>query len=117
MAETTAEGRITLARGVDPDDRMLLREVQASAPAVGTLSFVDDLVEASYGPREALDRLDRGRAARASGTRDLTSDAVGLIRAIAEACSLHLDPEGVALVHNGPVSSVTLGLADTWRGP
>jgi hypothetical protein len=114
LAETTAEQRITLARGADPDDRVLLREVEASTPTVCTLRFIDDLVEASYGPREALDRLEQGRAARALGTRDLTSDAVDLIHAVADACALHLDPEGVPLVHVGPASNVTLALADTF---
>lgn len=114
LAETTAENRIILARRVDPDDRVLLREVNASVPAVCTLRFIDDLVEASYGPREALDRLEQGRAARALGTRDLTSDAIALIHAVADACALHLDPEGVPLVHVGPASSVTLALADTF---
>lgn len=114
LAETTAENRITLAHGVDPDDRVLFREVGASMPAVCTLRFIDDLVEASYGPREALDRLEQGRAARALGTRDLTSNAIDLIHAVADACALHLDPEGVPLVHVGPASSVTLALADTF---
>lgn len=114
LAETTAEQRITLARGVDPDDRVLFREVQASNPAACTLRFIDDLVEASYGPREALDRLEQGRAARAVGGRDLTSGAIDLIHSVADACALHLDPEGVPLVHVGPASSVTLALADTF---
>lgn len=114
LADTTAEQRITLARDVDPDDRVLLREVTASMPAIRTLRFIDDLVEASYGPREAFDRLEQGRAARALGSRDLTSGAIDLIHAVADACALHLDPEGVPLVHVGPASSVTLALADTF---
>jgi hypothetical protein len=114
LAETTPEQRTGLARGVDADDRMLLREVKASKPATCTLKFIDDLVEASYGPREALDRLEQGRAARALGARDLTSDAVDLIHSVADACALHLDPEGVPLVHVGPASSVTLALAETF---
>ncbi|MEU4803060.1 hypothetical protein [Actinosynnema sp. NPDC023587] len=113
LAETTPDQRIALARGVDPDDRVLLREVEASRPATCTLRFIDDLIEASYGPREALDRLEQGRAARALGTRDLTSDAVDLVHAVADACALHLDPEGVPLVHVGPASNVTLALAET----
>jgi hypothetical protein len=114
LAETTPEQRTALARDVDPDDRVLLREVTASKPATCTLRFIDDLIEASYGPREALDRLEQGRAARALGTRDLTSDAVDLVHAVADACALHLDPEGIPLVHVGPASSVTLPLAETF---
>ena len=106
--------RIILAHDVDPDDRVLLHEVEACRPATFTLQFIDELVEASYGPREALDRLDQSRAARALGTRDFTADAVELIHAVADACALHLDPEGVPLVHTGPTSSLTLALADTF---
>lgn len=114
LAETTPEQRTALARDVDSNDRVLLREVTASLPATCTLRFIDDLIEASYGPREALDRLEQGRAARALGIRDLTSDAVDLVHAVADACTLHLDPDGVPLVHVGPASSVTLALAETF---
>lgn len=114
LAETTPEQRLARARSVDPDDEMLLREIAVAAPATSTLGFVDDLVEASYGAREALDRLERGRAARARGARDLTSEAVGLIHAVADACALHLDPDGVPLVHVGPVTSVTLAIAESF---
>ncbi|WP_186382855.1 hypothetical protein [Amycolatopsis rhizosphaerae] len=94
LAETTPEQCAALARSVDPDDRMLLREIQTSKPAACTLRFIDDLVEASYGLGEALDRLDQSRAARAVGARDLTSDAIDLVHAVADACALHLDPGG-----------------------
>ncbi|WP_207387136.1 hypothetical protein [Frankia sp. Cppng1_Ct_nod] len=114
LAETTPEQRLARARSVDPADEMLLREIAVAAPATSTLRFVDDLVEASYGAREALDRLEQGRAARARGARDLTSEAVGLIHAVANACALHLDPEGVPLVHVGPVTSVTLAIAESF---
>jgi len=114
LAETTPEQRAALAHGLDPDDRVLLREVKASDPAANTLRFIDDMVEASYGPGEALDRLEQGRAARALGTRDLTADAVMLVHAVAGACALHLDPDGVPLVHVGPASSVTLTVAETF---
>lgn len=114
LAETTSEQRTTLARGVDPDDQMLLREVATSRPTVSTLRFIDDLIEASYGHREALSRLERGRAARALGVRDLTGDAVDLVQAVADACALHINPEGVPLIHAGPASSVTLALAGTF---
>lgn len=113
LAETAPNQRIALARSVDPDDLVLLHEVEASRPATCTLRFIDDLVEASYGFSEALDRLEQGRAARALGTRGLTSDAVDLVHAVADACALHLDPEGVPLVHVGPASNLTLMLAET----
>ncbi|WP_370945340.1 hypothetical protein AB5J62_40665 [Amycolatopsis sp. cg5] len=114
LTETTAEQRTALARDVDHDDRVLLREVVGSEPETCTLRFIDDLVEASYSASEALERLEQGRAARARGTRDLTSEAVNLVHAVADACALHLDPEGVPLVHTGPVSSLPLALAETF---
>ena len=114
LAETSAEQRACLARAVDPDDQLLLREVVACAPTTDTLQFVDDLIEASYGASEALERLERGRAARTLAARGLTPEAVDLVQAVADACSLHLDPEGVSLVHVGGASATTLALARTF---
>lgn len=114
LAETPLEQLVALARSVDPDDQMLLRETRSSKPSSVAARFIDDLVEASYGPREALDRLGQSRAARALGKRDLTSEAVNMVHAIADACALHLDPEGVPLVHTGPSTGLTLALADSF---
>ncbi|MFJ5990641.1 hypothetical protein [Lentzea sp. NPDC092896] len=114
LAETSAEQRVCIARAVDTDDQLLLREVVASTPATDTLQFVDDLIEASYGGSEALDRLEQGRAARTAATRGLTPEAVHLVQAVADACSLHIDPEGVPLVHVGGASATTLALAGTF---
>lgn len=112
LAETTAEERETLARGVDPGDQFMLREVIAMNPPQDTLRFVDDLVEASFGPEEALGRLEQGRLTRALAARDLTSDAIDLVRAVAGECAVHLDPEGAPLVHAGLGAALTLALAD-----
>ncbi|ATY13543.1 hypothetical protein CU254_26280 [Amycolatopsis sp. AA4] len=112
LAAATTEQRADKAREVDPGDRMLLREIVSARAVPATLRFVDGLLDASYGPGEALDRLHRSRAGR--GSRDLTSDAVDLVRTIAQACALHLDPEGVPLVHAGRATSATLALAPSF---
>lgn len=112
LAQTTAGERGSLARGVDSEDQFLLREIIATSPASDTLRFVDDLVEASFGPAEALGRLEHGRLTRALGARDLTSEALDLVRAVAGECALHLDSEGVPLVHAGDSAALTLALAD-----
>ncbi len=111
LTETTAAERVSAARESDPRDKFMLREVTAANTTKDALRFVDDLVEASYGAGEALDRLEGGRLGRAIGARDLTSDAVDLVRAVAKACGLHIDPEGVPLVHVGGSTMLTLALA------
>ena len=111
LTETTVTERESLARGYDPRDAFMLREVTAAKTTKDALRFIDDLVEASYGADEALDRLESGRLGRAIGVRDLTSGAVDLVRAVAKACGLHIDPEGVPLVHTGGSTMLTLALA------
>ncbi|NED94783.1 hypothetical protein G1H11_05605 [Phytoactinopolyspora alkaliphila] len=112
LAETSMEDRQTLARGADPRDEFILREVITMESTADTLRFIDDLLEAAFGPGEALARLEQGRAGRALGTRDLTSGALELIRTFTEACALHLDPNGVPLIHAGHAVTLTLALAD-----
>ncbi len=111
LVETTATERESLARECDPRDVFMLREVMAANATKDALRFVDDLVESSYGAGEALDRLESGRLGRAIGARDLTLGAVDLVRAVAKACALHIDPEGVPLVHTGGSKMLTLALA------
>lgn len=117
LAETTPDQRQELAETVDHGDGFLLSEVNAQAPSRPTLAYVDDLVEASFGPAEALERLENGRPGRANATRDLTTDAVDLVRHIVQSCALHLDTEGVALVHSGAGDStrLTFNLATDFR--
>ncbi len=112
LADTTAEDRANLAREADPRDQFLQREVIAMKPAATTLSFIDDLIEASFGPGEALERLEQSRVRRALGTRDLTTGALDVVRSVAEACASYLDVEGVPLVHGGTTTTLTLTLAD-----
>jgi hypothetical protein len=100
-----------LAREVDPGDELLLREIPATAAGADALEFVDGLVETSFGGADALARLEAGRLGRETGARDLTTGAVELLRTLATACALHLDPEGVPLVHAGGAETPVLALA------
>ncbi len=111
LTETTAAERESAARESDPRDTFMQREVTAANNTKDALQFIDDLVEASYGAGEALDRLVNGRLGRAIGARDLTSGAVDLVRTVAKACGLHINPEGVPLVHTGGSTMLTLALA------
>lgn len=111
LIETTAAERESSARESDPRDKFMLREVMAAKTTRDALRFVDDLVEASYGAAEALERLESGRLGRAIGTRDLTSGATDLVRTVAKACGLHIDPEGVPLVYVGGSTMLTLAIA------
>ncbi|MEC3894398.1 hypothetical protein [Nocardiopsis sp. LDBS1602] len=101
LAETTTQQRHDLASTLDQHDEFLLSEVDAMAPSHATLIFADELIEASFGPAEALDRLENGRLGRSTGARDLTTEAIDLVRHVVEACILHLDADGLPLLHSG----------------
>ncbi|SDP90897.1 hypothetical protein SAMN04487905_112191 [Actinopolyspora xinjiangensis] len=111
LAETTTQDRHKLATNLDPQDEFLRREVEAMTPSPATVRFIDDLIEASFGAAEALDRLEHGRVGRAIGVRDLTAEAIDLVRHITASCGLHLDTEGTPLVHAGEATQLTLKLA------
>lgn len=111
LAGTTAKERRDLASRIDPRDEFLLSETAAQDARPDALRFVDELVEASYGPAEALARLENGPLGRAIGARALTGDAVDLLRTIAKACELHLNPEGVPLVYTGGSPGLTMSVA------
>lgn len=93
----TAAELIDLAEGVDPDDRLLLREVRAGGASGSLLRYVDNLVEASFGAPDALTRVESGRLAREVGGRGLRADLHTMVQAIATAARIHLG-EDVALV-------------------
>lgn len=100
---TSHDDRIAGAARHDPDDVLLLGEIRALRADAAVLEFVDDLIGASYGLPDALARVDRGRLTRALGVRDLTADAIDLVRCVTGACATYLG-EGVALVGDGPLS-------------
>jgi hypothetical protein len=101
LSGTTLEQRVTLAAERDPDDTFLLREVRALRPSTAVLEYVDDLVEASFGASDALSRVETGRLKRTLAARDLTPEAVELLRTVTQACVGHLDQDGAALRTDG----------------
>jgi hypothetical protein len=111
LADLTAAELESLAERSDPRDEFLLREVRRLAATREVLAFIDDLVEASFGLPEALARLEDGAAGRVLGRRELTADAVALLRAVVRAGILPLDPEGVPVVFSGGPPSLALALA------
>ncbi|KAA1249304.1 hypothetical protein F0Q45_15810 [Mycobacterium simiae] len=69
LAGTSEAERIRRAAELDPDDSLMLREM----PTV--LRYVDDLVEASCGPADALIRVENGRITRAQAAGEPTPGA------------------------------------------
>ena len=101
LTGTTLTDRVRLAREFDPDDAIVLREVRELHPDDRTLAYVDDLVEASFGPSDALGRLHRSRLKRDIAARDLTADAVGLLARVTTECADFLGAEGLTLETDG----------------
>ncbi len=86
-----------LAERIDGDDRMLLREIRAMAQAPRLARYVDDLINASYGPPDALTRLLSGRAGRALGDRGFGDDLIEILRTVTGAARQHLGSDAVVL--------------------
>ncbi|OPX07973.1 hypothetical protein [Mycobacterium sp. AT1] len=101
LGGTTLAQRIRLAAEHDSNDTLLLREIKQLQPPPAALVYVDDLVEASYGASDALARVESGRLKRTLAARDLTPEAVELLRAVTTACVGHLDQDGAALRTDG----------------
>jgi hypothetical protein len=109
LAGTTLDHRVRRAEELDPDDVSLLTEIRGLRASDAVLTYVDDLVEASFGPSDALARLERGRLKRALEVRDLTPEAVELLGWIVEAAATHVDRERAVL--HADDSSVALDVA------
>lgn len=88
---------VAAAERVDAGDDIVLRELRSMRPTAKVLRYVDDLVEASFGSSDALDRLLAGRLGRAAAERGLDDEAVDLVRAAVDAARLSLDDDVVAL--------------------
>lgn len=102
---------IALASEIDPNDEFALHEMREARLNPSFLRFVDDLVEASYGPDDALARLETGRLKRRQAQRGLTHDVVEILRVSAQACREHLNRDDVVLVHGGdPALSFNLAV-------
>lgn len=96
---------VLLADEFDPQDSLLAREIRELRVSNGVLAYVDDLVEASHGPADALQRVEAGRLKRREQLRGLTDDAVKLLRCMVEAAAVYLDDERVVLrVEGSPVA-------------
>jgi hypothetical protein len=98
LMDRTATELSDLAEKADPHDRLLLHEVRAVAGAMHLLRYVDDLVEASYGVPDALQRVERGRLRRDAAERGPTDELVDLLCSITTAVRLSFTDETAALV-------------------
>ncbi len=87
--------RIESARQIDPGDAFLLAEVRRVAHDDAVATYVDGLLEASFGPADALDRLYATRPA--GGSRGFTASLIALVASIADAAQTVLGPDGVAI--------------------
>jgi hypothetical protein len=116
LEELTPAELIDLAGQVDPEDRFLAREVRMIAGESGLARYVDDLVAASYGPPDALARLDAGRLRRQTRERGLSDTVVALLGAVTAASRIHLAGEAVALVPPVDDRRLTSALADGFAG-
>lgn len=93
--------RIALAQELDPENRYLLAEATSLAADDALAAYVDELLEASYGAADALDRLHATSAAQ--GSRGLSGVAVVIVQQLAEVCRTFLGPDGVAIeLHMDP---------------
>jgi len=91
----SAEQRIALAEEIDPRDRYLLAEVRDASDDNDVAAYVDGLLEAAYGPADALSRLYTTRSAQ--GSRGFAPGLVALLQSIAGACRTFLGPDDVAV--------------------
>ena len=98
LGELSRTQLIAAAEHADDRDQLLLREVRSLGTVPHLLRYVDDLVEASYGPADALARVDASRLRREAGERGPTDSLIELIGAVATAARVHLGDDAVALV-------------------
>ncbi|MGW5572363.1 hypothetical protein ACWEVD_14245 [Nocardia thailandica] len=110
LAELSVAELTALAREVDPEDRMLLAEVGAMPVEPAFLSYIDDLVESAFGPADALERLEVGRAGRALEARDFSESGLALLRCIVETCMKFQDSDTARLVSDGDLPRLVLDL-------
>lgn len=94
----------------DPTDELIASEVRSLDVDTGTLTFTERLIDASLGTPDALARLERGRLGRARGVRDLTDDAMRLMRHVVEVAVAHVGDD-VAIVPAG-APDLALAVAD-----
>lgn len=93
----SAADLVAAAERVDAGDDVVLRELRTMRPTAEVLRYVDDLVEASFGLSDALDRLQTGPLSRVAAERGLDDEAVDLMHVAVDAARLSLDADVVAL--------------------
>jgi hypothetical protein len=111
--ELTGRAHPELVRSADefdPQGSLLAREIRELRVSNAVLAYVDDLVEASHGPADALQRVESGRLKRGQQLRELTDDAVKLLRCMLEAAAVYLEDDRVVLRAQG--SPVALDVAE-----
>lgn len=110
LAGTSKARRSRAADEFDPDDVIVAREIREMTVSADVLAYVDDLVEASHGPGDALTRVETGRLRRDLGLRELTSRGIELLQCVLEAATVHLEQDQVVLRAEG--SAAVLDVAE-----
>jgi hypothetical protein len=106
MAGSTREARVRRAMEHDPDDQLLVSEIEALDPPTALLEYIDELVEASFGLADALARVEGGRLKREVAPRDLTAGAVDVLGCLVSACAIYQGREGISLSAEGDPLSI-----------
>lgn len=109
LAGTSHAYRVRRGAECDPDDHILLRELSQLHATDAVLDYTDQLLAASFGAADALQRVEEGRLGRREATRNLTAAATDLIASVVSACVVYLGGDGVALSVDG--SELSLDVA------
>lgn len=101
LAEDLARADVVGRAGqLDPVDDYFRTEASRAEPRA--LEYVDELMSASFGPRDALARLDASRLGRTRRRQTLTSPAVTLLSAVVQELLVGDRVEGRHLVDLSP---------------
>jgi hypothetical protein len=111
LSGTSLVHRVGRVGQFDPDDLSLLSEIRGLQASDAVLSYVDELVQASFGPPDALTRLEQGRLKRRLAVRDLTPAAVELLGWIVGAAATHLADEPMVLRADGSPGALDIAAA------
>jgi hypothetical protein len=97
LSQMSVAERTALAGQLDPGDQFLLSEVKPLSEQHQLSTYVDALMDASYGPPDALDRLYTTRLARWEGDHGLSDELVKLLTTLAATCREHIGSDDVAI--------------------
>lgn len=101
LAGTSHAYRVRRGAECDPDDHILLGELSHLHATDAVLEYTDQLLAASFGPSDALQRVEEGQLGRRESARTLTSAATDLIANAVSACVVYLGGDGVTLSVDG----------------